>query len=135
MKNPYSLGELEQAMYHKYSRKLIAEELEPSQATYQNLGSNLLSLERHTDFAVEISANLLILWKKSDLTNRQKLQHMIHPNGIAFGLKSACIEPVGRTPFLLSYPLYQQLMRNKKPDLALQNVLSPAWWAQLESNQ
>ncbi|GGG33835.1 hypothetical protein GCM10011378_07870 [Hymenobacter glacieicola] len=84
MENRYALGELDQATYQKYSRKLIAEELEPLQATYQSLGSNLSNLENYTDFAVEMTANLLIMWEKSDLITRQKLQHMVHPNGIAF---------------------------------------------------
>ncbi|UOQ76525.1 recombinase family protein [Hymenobacter sp. 5516J-16] len=84
MESRYALGELDQATYQKYSRKIISEELEPLQTTYQTFGSNLSNLQAYTDFAVEMAAKLPILWEKADLLTRQKLQHMFHPNGIAY---------------------------------------------------
>ncbi|UOQ55640.1 recombinase family protein [Hymenobacter cellulosivorans] len=84
MEARYALGDLDQTTYQKYSRKIIAEELEPLQATLESLGSSLSNLEAYIDFAVNLATNILTMWEKSNLITRQKLQHMLHPNGIAF---------------------------------------------------
>ena len=84
MQERYANEELDRATYEKYSSKTAVDELQPLQARYAGLATNLSNLETYTDYAVEMAANLYIMWEKSDLPIRQKLQNMIHPNGLAF---------------------------------------------------
>ncbi|TGE17409.1 hypothetical protein E5J99_07570 [Hymenobacter elongatus] len=84
MQGRYANEELGRATYDKFSSKTAVEELQPLQARYAGLATNLSNLETYTDYAVEMAANLYTVWEKANLPTRQKLQNMIHTNGLAF---------------------------------------------------
>ena len=61
MQERYANEELDRATYEKFSSKTAVEELQPLQARYAGLGTNLSNLENYTDCAVEMAANLHII--------------------------------------------------------------------------
>jgi site-specific DNA recombinase len=84
MEERYAEGELDRATYEKFSRKVRQEELESVQAEYHRLSSHLSNPTEYIDFAIEMAAQLPVMWENADLSTRHKLQKMIHPNGIAY---------------------------------------------------
>ena len=79
----FILDEISPAAYKKYLGK-YQEERTQILKEIENCGVNSSNLQECIDFAIELSSNLLNIWKLADVTQKQQLQYLVFPEGVLY---------------------------------------------------
>ncbi|MBP6730429.1 MAG: recombinase family protein [Chitinophagales bacterium] len=76
-------GDIDRDSYQRYKLKM-EEQLAEIAKDEQKLSIPLSNQKKFIDFSFEMCQNLSGLWASADLTNKQKLQKVIFPDGLAY---------------------------------------------------
>ena len=122
----YILEEINREMFAKYNEKFLSEKkaLELEMAKTGNTLSNLKScVQKCFDYA----AKLAPLWDSGDYADRQKLQYMLFPDGIAYERQND-VYRTGRVNSVFSYMAsLARVLEQKKSGEIDSKINFPAW--------
>jgi DNA invertase Pin-like site-specific DNA recombinase len=79
----FAIGEINKELFEKFTKKYSDEKL-PILQELQITEKELSNLEKYVSFALQMAANLPILWGKANHTEKLQLQNLLFPNGIFY---------------------------------------------------
>ena len=79
----YVLGEIDKPIFEKYQSKYTEEKLRLVDFI-ENSAVSSSNLEKCIDYAVNMSGNLLEMWRKADIYGKQTIQSTVFPDGIRY---------------------------------------------------
>lgn len=77
----FLLGEVTQPIYNKWTAKYQAE-IKNIRTQLENCSVSSSNLKDCVNYTVNLSGNLLKMWKKGDIVKKQNLQELVFPEGI-----------------------------------------------------
>ncbi len=77
----FVLGEIKKSIYEKWSAKFQAEKTE-LRAQLDNCSLSSSNLKDCVNYTINLSSNLLTMWRKSNYVQKQNLQRLVFPEGV-----------------------------------------------------
>lgn len=122
----YVLDQIKQPMYEKWSAK-FRQELKEINDQLANCSVSSSNLEECISYTIDLSANLLKMWREGDVLQKQKLQSLVFPDGIRYNRDSDAVLTTRVNSFFYVINTLSEPCNISKEKGKHTNCTSPRW--------